>query len=427
MAIRTARFGLRFLLLAPLATLPAVTAACGGGEPADGAATGADGGAIVPFTIDVPDEALDDLRVRLAEARFPDQLEGAGWTYGAELAYLRELTAYWRDEFDWRDQERRLNRFDQFKTNIDGTGVHFIHQRAADPDAFPLLIVHGWPGSFAEFQKIIGPLTDPAAHGGDAADAFHVVVPSIPGYGFSDKPREPGYDPHRMAEIFAKLMARLGYARYGAQGGDYGSLISRILGRIDPEHVAGIHLNLCGAGPPPGVEDPAEGVPPDELARMRERQAFWTDDERGYSAIQGSKPQTIGYVLNDSPVGLAAWIVEKFRAWSDVNGNVESKFTKDELLTNVTIYWVTGTPTSAARLYYELRHPPAGRAAGGRVEVPTGCAAFPKEISFAPRRWLEAAYNLTHHTIMPRGGHFAALEEPTLLVDDVRTFFRTVR
>lgn len=404
-----------------LAVLPAV-AAWGAGGPA-GAQTVDD--AIVPFTIAVPDAVLEDLRERLSRARYPDEIEGAGWTYGANLAYVRELVDYWRDDFDWRAQERRLNRFEQFRTNIDGLDVHFIHRRAADPDAFPLLIVHGWPGSFVEFHKIIEPLADPAGHGGQAADAFHLVIPSIPGYGFSDKPREAGYSPRRMAEIFTKLMARLGYARYGAQGGDYGSLISRILGRIDAEHVAGIHLNLCTAGPPPGVADPTAGVPAAELEQMRERQAFWTDDERGYSAIQGTKPQTIGYALNDSPVGLAAWIVEKFRAWSDVNGDVESKFTKDELLTNVTVYWVTGTPTSAARLYYELRHP--GFPAAGRVEVPTGCAAFPKEISFTPRRWLEAAYNLTHFTIMPRGGHFAALEEPALLIDDVRAFFRTVR
>ena len=405
-----------------LAMLLAAAAWGAGGGPA-GAQTADD--AIVPFTIDVPDAVIEDLRERLARARYPDELEGAGWTYGANLAYLRELVDYWRDDFDWREQERRLNRFEQFRTSIDGLDVHFIHRRAADPDAFPLLIVHGWPGSFVEFHKIIEPLADPAGHGGQAADAFHLVIPSIPGYGFSDKPREAGYNPQRMAEIFAKLMARLGYARYGAQGGDYGSLISRILGRIDAGHVAGIHLNLCTTGPPPGVADPTAGVPAAELEKMRERQAFWTDDERGYSAIQGTKPQTIGYALNDSPVGLAAWIVEKFRAWSDVNGDVESKFTKDELLTNVTVYWVTETPTSAARLYYELRHP--RRPAAGRVDVPTGCAAFPKEISFTPRRWLEAAYNLTHFTIMPRGGHFAALEEPELLIDDVRAFFRTVR
>ena len=416
--------------LLPILLLLGCAAACGG----DDAASSGDFGdvpntasdAIVPFTIDVPEDVLDDLQARLADTRFPDELEGADWTYGANLAYMRELVAYWRDEYDWREQERRLNRFDHFKTNIDGLDVHFIHQRSANPDAFPLMVIHGWPGSFVEFHKIIEPLSDPASHGGDPADAFHLVIPSIPGYGFSDRPREPGYNPERMAEIFVKLMDRLGYARYGTQGGDYGSLISRILGRIDPEHVAGVHLNLCGAGPPEGVEDPTAGVPPEELERMRERQAFWTDEQRGYSAIQGTKPQTIGYVLNDSPVGLAAWIVEKFRAWSDVNGDVESKFTKDEMLTNVMVYWVTQTPTSAARLYYEVRHPPGGRR-GGAGDAPLACAAFPKEISFSPRLWLEAQFNLTQRTIMPRGGHFAALEEPELLLEDVRTFYRTVR
>ena len=382
--------------------------------------------AIVPFTIDVPEPMLEDLRERLTDARFPDELDEAGWTYGTDLTYLRDLVSYWRDEYDWREQERQLNRFEQFTTNIDGLDIHFIHHRSADPNAFPLMIVHGWPGSFVEFHKIIEPLTAPASHGGQASDAFHLVIPSIPGYGFSDKPRQPGYNPERMAEIFVKLMARLGYTRYGAQGGDYGSLISRTLGRIDEEHVAGIHLNLCGAGPPPNVDNPEAGVPLEELERMRERQEFWTDEERGYSMIQGTKPQTIGYSLNDSPTGLAAWIIEKFRAWSDVNGNIENKFTKDELLTNITVYWVSQTPTSAARLYYELRHSPSD-SRNDRINVPTGCAAFPKEISFAPRRWLEASYNLTHYTIMPRGGHFAALEEPELLTNDIRMFFRTVR
>ena len=395
-----------------------------GGGPA--AAQTADD-AIVPFTIDVPDDVLDDLQARLTDARFPDQLDGGGWTYGADLGYMRELVAYWRGEYDWREQERRLNRFDHFKTRIDGLDIHFIHQRAANPDALPLMVIHGWPGSFVEFHKIIELLADPASHGGDPADAYHLVVPSLPGFGFSDRPREAGYGPARMAEIFVKLMARLGYTRYGLQGGDYGSLISRVMGRIDAEHVAGIHLNLCSIGPPPGVEDPTAGVPPEELALMQDRLAFWTDEERGYSAIQGTKPQTIGYVLNDSPVGQAAWIVEKFRALSDVNGDVESKFTKDEMLTNVMVYWLTRTATSAARIYYEVRREPASLRSSGAGGVPLACAAFPKEISFTPRRWLEAQYNLTQHTIMPRGGHFAALEEPELLLEDVRTFFRTVR
>jgi pimeloyl-ACP methyl ester carboxylesterase len=379
--------------------------------------------AIAPFRIKVPDAALSDLKERLARTRFPGEIAGSGWDYGTNLAYLKELATYWHTRFDWRAAERRLNQFDQFTTNIDGLQVHFIHQRSKNPRALPLVVTHGWPGSIAEFTKVIGPLTDPAAHGGSEADAFHVVAISLPGFGFSGKPTERGYSPERIAGIVAKLMARLGYSRYGLQGGDWGSSISRWVALNDGSHVAGLHLNFCLAGPPPGVKDPNEGVPPAELERMRARQSFF-ETERGYFLEQSTKPQTVGYGLDDSPAGLAAWIVEKFRSWSDVDGNVERKFTKDELLTNVTIYWVTQTATSSARIYYEN-----ARAAGPqrRVEVPTGCAVFPKEISFAPRRWVEAQYNLTRWTEMPRGGHFAALEEPELFVDDVRAFFRTVR
>ena len=379
---------------------------------------------IEPYSIAVPDNVLADLRDRLERARLPDEPEGVGWDLGTNQAYLRELIDYWRDEFDWRAAEHRLNRFDQFTTNIDGLDIHFVHQRSADPDAFPLILTHGWPGSFAAFAKVIEPLTDPAAHGGEAADAFHVVVPSIPGYGFSDRPPTMGYGRDRTAEIFAELMARLGYERYGAQGGDLGAGISRSLALDDAEHVAGLHLNLCG-GAPPDPDDPTAGVPEEELALLRDRQAFWTDEERGYSHIQGTKPQTLGYGLNDSPVGLAAWIVEKYRSWCDCDGHPETRFSKDELLTTITIYWVTQTATSAARYYYEGRHGPP--TAPRRVEVPTACAAFPKELIFTPQRWLEAGYNLTRYTIMPSGGHFAASEVPELFVDDVRAFFRDLR
>jgi pimeloyl-ACP methyl ester carboxylesterase len=379
---------------------------------------------VIPFTIHVSDAALTDLKQRLARARFPDELDDAGWTFGTNLTYLKELVAYWRDKFDWRAQERRLNQFEQFKTNIDGLDIHFIHRRSKLPNAFPLIMTHGWPGSFAEFAKVIGPLTDPVAHGGRPEDAFDVVVPSIPGYGFSDKPRRLGYGRDGTAAIMAKLMARLGYTRYGAQGGDLGSGISTQMALDDAAHVAGLHLNLC-AGDPPDPSNPTAGVPPDEIARMREREAFWTDEERGYSHIQGTRPQTLGYALNDSPVGLAAWIVEKFRTWCDCDGNPEARFTKDELLTNIMLYWVTATPTSAARFYYEGRHNPG--ATNRRVQIPTACAAFPKEIRFTPRRWLEMRYNLTRFTVMPHGGHFAALEQPDLLVEDVRAFFRDLR
>ena len=383
------------------------------------------GAAIDPFTIDVPDDVLADLKERLARARMPDEPEGVGWQLGMNRAYLRQLVDYWRDEFDWRAQERRLNRLEQFKTTIDGLDIHFVHRRSPQPDAFPLILTHGWPGTFAEFDKVIEPLTDPVAHGGRAEDAFHVVAPSIPGYGFSDRPRRLGYGRDRTGAIFAELMARLGYERYGTQGGDLGAGISRWLAANDAEHVAGLHLNLCTAGPP-DPENPTAGVPPEEIALMEERAAFWTDEERGYSHMHGTKPQTLGYSLNDSPVGLAAWIVEKYRSWCDCDGNPETRFSKDELLTTLTIYWATETATSAARYYYEGRHG-ANSPDPARIEVPTACAAFPGEFRFTPRRWLEARYNLVRFTMMPSGGHFAASEEPALLVDDLRAFFRDLR
>jgi pimeloyl-ACP methyl ester carboxylesterase len=381
--------------------------------------------AIRPFTIRVPDAVLADLKARLAMARFPDALQGDGWTHGTDIGYLRQLVAYWRDRFDWRAQERALNMFEQFTTTIDGLTVHFVHRRSKQPNPFPLLITHGWPGSFVEFTKIIGPLTDPSAHGGRPDDAFDVVMPSLPGFAFSDKPREPGFDPARIATIEAKLMARLGYGRYGAQGGDWGSIVSTQVALNDAPHVAGLHINMCTGAAPAG-SDPNAGLSEADKDRLKLRQAFQAE-ETGYQQIQGTKPQTIGIALNDSPIGLAAWIVEKFRTWCDCDGNPEKIFTKDELLTNIMLYWVTQTAASSARIYFETRH--AAPAPGGprRVDVPTACADFPKEIIWSPRRWLEPRYNITRWTEMPRGGHFAAFEQPDLLVDDVRAFFRTVR
>ncbi len=373
------------------------------------------------FRIDVPDSVLEDLRERLSRTRFPDQIE-ADWVYGTELGYLRELCEYWRDSFDWRAQERLLNSFDQYKTKIDAIDLHFIHQRSSEPGAIPIVITHGWPGSVFEFYKIIGPLTDPVAHGGNAEDAFHVVCPSMPGYGFSSAPRKPGFDPGAVAETVVKLMAELGYERYGAQGGDWGAIVTVQIGRLDPEHCAGIHLNMIMALPP---EEPGEleAREQERLAHAGEFQAEGT----GYQAIQGTKPQTLAYGLTDSPVGLAGWIVEKFRAWGDTHGDVESVFTKDELLDNIMVYWVTGTINSSTRLYYEMRK--SGRAGftQGRVEVPTGCASFPKELYNAPREWAERHYNVTHYETYEEGGHFAALEQPATLAADVRKFFGTVR
>ena len=381
--------------------------------------------AITPFRIRIPDAAIADLRSRLAMTRLPEPLQGDGWTHGTDLGYLRRLIAYWRTGFDWRAQERKLNQLEQFTTNIDGLTVHFVHRRSKHSNAMPLLITHGWPGSIVEFTKIIGPLTDPEAFGGTGADAFHVVMPSIPGFAFSEAPKEAGYDPARIARLEATLMARLGYSRYGVQGGDWGSIISTQVALADAPHVAGLHLNMCFGAAPPGT-DPNAGLSERELARLKVRQEFQAE-ETGYQQIQGTKPQTIGVALNDSPAGLAAWIVEKFRTWCDCNGDPETVFSKDELLTNISLYWFTQTAASSARIYYESRHAAPSPTAGRRIETPTACADFPKEIIWSPRRWLEGRYNITRWTEMPRGGHFAAFEQPQLLVDDLRAFFGGLR
>ncbi len=410
--VRLRAAGLAVLALAACTAAPETTA-----DPV------VDPAAVRSFTIEVSDEVLTDLSERLARTRLPEASPGVGWEQGTNRAYLEGLLAYWQDGFDWRAQERRLNEFDHFKTDVDGIDVHFIHERSANEDAVPLLLVHGWPGSSVEFADLIGPLTDPAAYGGDAADAFHVVIPSLPGYGFSGKPAKTGYNPERMADVLAELMEKLGYDRFGAQGGDWGAIINRALAGNHGEHLIGLHTNFLISGPPRGASS-AE-VPADEMALRQERAASFADG-RGYQSIQGSKPQSLGYGLNDSPAGLAAWIVEKFHGWSDNDGDVESAFTKDEILTNVMVYWVTGTITSSTRLYYESGNTPATRPVG-YIDVPTGAANFPKEILFTPRLWAETGFNIVRWTMMPRGGHFAALEEPELLVDDVRAFFRDLR
>jgi microsomal epoxide hydrolase len=376
------------------------------------------------FRVHVPEDVLADLRARLRRARIPEGMPGQGWSQGTDPAYLRELCAYWRDTFDWRAAEERLNRFDQYRTTIDGMGIHFIHVRSREPGAMPVVLCHGWPGSVVEFSKIIGPLTDPMAHGGRAEDALHVVCPSLPGYGFSDAPREPGWSPRRIAGVFVELMERLGHTRYGVQGGDWGGIIAPHIADLDPAHVAGIHLNTVAALPP--ADHPMEGVRPEEVAQVQAFQRFMAE-ESAYQAIQGTKPQSLGAALDDSPSGLAAWIVEKFRGWSDCDGEVERRFTKDELLTNIMIYWVTQTATSSARLYLEGARAGAFGTLERRVEAPTGCALFPKELLVPPRVWAERAFNVTRWTVMPRGGHFAALEEPELLVEDMRAFFRSLR
>ncbi len=370
-----------------------------------------------PFHIDVPTEALDDLQFRLARTRWPEAECVDDWSQGIPLAYTRELAAYWADGYDWRSREAALNRFDQFTTEIDGLDIHFIHQRSPHQDALPLVITHGWPGSIAEFQNVIQPLVDPPS--GRPEDAFHVVCPSLPGYGFSGKPSEAGWGVGKIAQAWETLMLRLGYDRYGAQGGDWGAAVTTQIGR-NRGHCVAIHLNMPIARPAAGSGGDLTEDEQQALVAFAEHRKWGT----GYSKQQSTRPQTLGYGLVDSPVGQLAWIVEKFWAWTDCDGHPENVVSRDELLDNVMLYWVTGSGASSARLYWESFN---SFVTDGRVELPTGVAAFPTEIIRTPRRWCEAAYTITHWTTMPRGGHFAAFEQPELFVDDVRAFFATVR
>lgn len=363
---------------------------------------------IRPFRIAVPDDDLADLRDRLRRTRWPEPECVPDWSQGIPLDYTRELAAYWAEGYDWREREGRLNRFDQFVTEIDGLDIHFIHQRSANPDALPLVITHGWPGSIAEFSKVIDPLTRD----------FHVVCPTLPGYGFSGKPTGTGWKVERIAVAWDVLMKRLGYGHYGAQGGDWGAAVTTQIGRNGGQDLAGciaIHTNMPIARPSGDLSNPT----PEEQAALAAL-GHYQQWEAGYSKQQSTRPQTLGYGLADSPVGQLAWIVEKFQAWSDCDGHPENIFTRDELLDNVMLYWLTNSAASSARLYWESFGSFTG---GGKVEVPTGVASFPKEILKAPRSWCEAGYTITHWTDMPRGGHFAAFEQPELFVDDVRAFF----
>ena len=423
-------FERRFELMKRMAHLLAVSAflALVSGQAAPQAANEVNEMLIVPFQVGVPQSAIDDLRNRLANTRLPDQIPGTSWEYGTERGYLEELLTYWMNEFDWRAQEARINAFDQFTTEIDDVNMHFIHQRSANPDAIPLMIVHGWPGSISEFLDIIPPLVDPAAHGGEIEDAFHVIAPSLPGFGFSGIPEARGYNPERIALMLAALMERLGYETYAIAGGDWGAIINRHLANHYPERLIGLHSNMILAAPPED-EEQRNRATPEELALTGARAAYM-QNETGYQAIQGTKPQTLGYGLADSPAGVAAWIVEKFHGWTDMpqgsEGDLDDHFSKDDLLTNISIYWFTGTITSSTRIYYENRNTPAEKPIE-YIDVPTGAAIFPAEIYMAPRAWAEAAYDLRHWTVMPRGGHFAALEQPELYLNDLREFFRLLR
>lgn len=383
-----------------------------------------------PFLVDVPQRDLDDLHRRLAATRWPGELPGVGWSRGVPVDYLRGLADYWRTGFDWRAAEARLNAVPQFTTEVDGEQVHLLHVRSPRPDALPLLLTHGWPGSVTEFLGILGPLTDPAAYGGDPADAFHLVVPSLPGYGFSGPLRRPGWDTGRVAAAWAELMSRLGYSRYGAQGGDAGAMVSLELARTAPRCVVGVHVNMLVTAP---SADPAELAALDPAALHRlDRLARFDAEQSGYFKLQATRPQTLAYALTDSPVGQLAWIAEKFREWTDRSGGAGDAVSRDDLLTLVSVYWLTATAASSAALYWEEV---GGRLPAGALprtprptEVPIGVAVFPAD-PFAPVRALadRALPTLTHWTEFDRGGHFPALEQPELLVGDVRAFFRPLR
>jgi pimeloyl-ACP methyl ester carboxylesterase len=382
---------------------------------------------IHPFRVEIPQHDLDDLYDRLARTRWPDELDGVGWSRGVPLGYLKDLAGYWRDGYDWRGHEAGLNQLPQFTTVVDGQPIHFLHVRSPEPGALPLVVTHGYPGSVVEFLDLVGPLTDPRAHGGDPADAFHLVAPSLPGFGFSTPVREPGWAMGRTTRAWAELMARLGYDRYGAQGGDIGAGVTGMLATVDPGHVVGVHLNsdplaVAAVALPPGDQADKAAVTDAHRAsldRMRQFQA----DGLGYLQLQTTRPQTIAYALTDSPVGQLAWIVEKFREWTDPAADLpEDAVDRDQLLTNVSVYWFTGTGASAAQFLYEAAH---GHDWPGPSDVPQGWAVFAADDMV--RRLVDPDRQIGHWSEFERGGHFAAMEAPDLLVEDVRAFFRKLR
>jgi pimeloyl-ACP methyl ester carboxylesterase len=379
---------------------------------------------IRPYRIEIPQADLDDLADRLRRTRWAGRLPGAPWERGVPVDYLRELVDYWADGYDWRAQEAALNEYPQFTTEVDGQTVHFLHVRSPEPDAMPLLLAHGWPGSIVEFLDVIGPLTDPRAHGGDPADAFHLVIPSLPGFGLSGPVAEAGWDSHRIASAFAELMARLGYERFGAQGGDFGAFVAPDLGRVAPDRVVGVHVNAATIGFIPfGELDDAAMAELTEAERGRvARLRAYLSDGNGYFQIQATRPQTVAYGLTDSPVGQLAWIVEKFQEWTHGGQRPEDVIDRDRILTNVMLYWLTGTAGSTANLYYESMH--TGRWPTPST-VPTGVAAFAEDVAI--RRYAEGLNKIVHWSDFETGGHFAAMEVPDLLVGDVRAFFRGLR
>ncbi|MGH3648254.1 MAG: epoxide hydrolase family protein [Micromonosporaceae bacterium] len=394
-------------------------------DSAPGATPDSPDAEIRPFRIDIPQTELDDLAARLAATRWPVHASGAGWERGVPLDYLKELAGHWRNAYDWRKWEARLNAYPQFTTTIDGQNVHFLHVRSPEPDATPLLLTHGWPGSVAEFLDVIGPLSDPRAYGGDPADAFHLVIPSIPGYGFSGPTTDTGWTVKRVAKAWAELMRRLGYHRYGAQGGDWGAFVTPELGRIDADHVIGVHVNAATVGFIPFGEVSGDESFSDTERERLARLGHFMSEGNGYFQIMATRPHTVGYGFADSPVALLAWIVDKFKEWSHPSGELpETAIDRDHMLTDVMLYWLTNTGTSSALTYYEGMHSNDGWDQP-RVEVPTGVAVFAEDIAI--RRYAEAGHHITHWTDFDTGGHFAAMEVPELLVGDIRAFFRTLR
>jgi epoxide hydrolase len=380
---------------------------------------------ILPFHIDIPQTAIDDLNDRLARTRWPSELPDIGWSRGVPVDYLKGLAEYWGAGYDWRAHETRLNAFPQFTTEIDGQTIHFLHVESPEPNATPLMLIHGWPGSFVEFIELIRPLTDPAAYGGDAADAFHLVIPSVPGMGFSTPLSEAGWTHSRIAKAFTELMSRLGYDRYGVQGGDIGAFEAPLMGQLDPERIIGVHVNALVTFP---SGDPAEleGLTEAEQERLARFQNF-EQDMSGYSAIQGTRPQTVAYGLADSPTGQLAWVVEKFKEWTDPSAALpEDAVDRDHILTNVSIYWFSNTAGSSANLYYETYHDPSLFAPRERGTVPTGVAVSTTQ-DVAIRHLAERDHNVVRWTEFDKGGHFAAMENPEFLIEDVRAFFRGLR
>ncbi|MCP3780567.1 epoxide hydrolase family protein [Paenibacillus sp. MZ03-122A] len=376
------------------------------------------------FHIHIADEVLDDLKRRLHHIRWPDQLENSGWDRGVDLTYLKSLVSYWREQYDWREQESQLNRFSQFRCNINGIDVHFVHEYGKGPNPMPIILTHGWPDSYLRYQKIIPLLTDPASYGGDPKDSFDVIVPSLPGFAFSSSPDHPGVNNYQVSEMWAKLMTKeLGYDKFAAAGGDIGSGVTRYLASNHPELLFGIHLTDIGIIRDLLTSHEQVKLSEEEL-QYKKRALEWLSLEGGYMSIQSTRPQTLAYGLSDSPAGLAGWIIEKFRAWSDCGGDLRQRFSEDELITHIMVYWLTNTIGSSTQMYYENSH---SLPSLGYIKVPTGVALFPADIVLPPKDWAVRNLNITRWTNMARGGHFTAMEEPELLAQEIRTFYKPYR